>query len=84
MKKIIAIVSIFLVGIIAWSIADKEDSFGIKSWMTSEYYVQINGDGQEKTTEVDDGTKVKDTWYTLKAYNAYENEKIAGECISPC
>ncbi|WP_456535463.1 DUF1093 domain-containing protein [Bacillus mycoides] len=52
--------------------------------MTSEYYVQINGDGQEKTTEVDDGTKVKDTWYTLKAYNAYGNEKITGECISPC
>lgn len=28
--------------------------------MTSEYYVQINGDGQEKTNEVDDGTKAKE------------------------
>ncbi|KYG37489.1 YxeA family protein [Bacillus gaemokensis] len=75
MKKLIGIVVIFFVGIIAWGIADKEDSFGIKSWMTSEYYVQINGDGKEATAVADDGTKDKFNWYTLKAYNAYGDEK---------
>ncbi|KEK17750.1 YxeA family protein, partial [Bacillus gaemokensis] len=75
MKKLLGIVAIIFVGIIVWGIADKEDSLGIKSSMTTEYYVQIDGDGEEKTDENEDGTKNTLNWYKLKAYNAYGDEE---------